>query len=91
MTFFRLYTVKIFQEKINVLSHQRHFLREKNKNNTDQLQEIRLIQTEIHVLEVEDIRMIKFHKRICIKMEFIIQLLMIRKINIHSLIFSYLV
>ena len=91
MTFLRLYTVKIIQEKIIVLSHQLHFSREKNKNNTDQLQEIRLIQTEIHVLEVEDIRMIKYHKRICIKMEFIIQLLMIRKINIHSLIFSHLV
>ena len=91
MTFLRLYTVKIIQEKIIVLNHQLHFSREKNKNNTDQLQEIRLIQTEIHVLEVEDIRMIKYRKRICIKMEFIIQLLMIRKINIHSLIFSYLV
>ena len=102
MTCFRLYTVKIFQENLNLSSHQRHFSRGKNKNNTDQLQEIRLLQTEIHVLgisffgiitliEEEDIHMIKSRKRICIKMEFIIQLLMIRKINIHSLIFSYLV
>jgi len=35
-----------------VLSHQRHFSRGKNKNNTDQLQEIRLLQTEIHVLGI---------------------------------------
>lgn len=86
MIYFRQYTVRIFQGNLNLSSHQRHFSRGKNKNNTDQLQEIRLLQTEIHVLEEEDIHMIKSRKRICIKMEFIIQLLMIRKINIHKLI-----